>query len=623
MKEFSEGQFDVCVIGAGHAGCEAALACARCGQSVALLTLNLDSIAFMACNPSVGGTGKGQLVREIDALGGEMAMNADETALSLRVLNSSKGPAVRSLRCQSDKEAYHARMKHVLEYEKNIRIIQCEAEKILTDGGKVTGVLTTYGGVITCGAAIVATGVYLNSRTITGEVISESGPNGFMRSTHLSENLAALGHVMRRLKTGTPARVHYRSIDLEKCVRQDGDENLSPFSYMSEGPVKSKMPCHLTSTNEHTHDIIRNNLGRSPLYNGVIESSGPRYCPSIESKVVKFGDKEHHQVFIEPEGENSAEAYIQGMSSSMPHDVQAEMYRTVPGLENAEIMRYAYAIEYDCIDGLEIYPTLESKKIKGLYFAGQINGTSGYEEAAAQGLMAGINASLAVRGKDPVILGRDEAYIGVLIDDITTKGSEEPYRIMTSRAEYRVKLRQDNADFRLTEIGRGVGLVTDERYERFLERKRKYEEAQKELEGRISPAEAEKTLSLHGMDRPSGGLSFSDLIRKGVTAAEIQSTYGILTNIPGDVLETAEIDIRYEGYIKRSDEEIEKARRLEEKKLSEDIDYSKIEGLRLEAREKLDKVKPASLGQASRIYGVNPADIAVLMIWLSSRGRKK
>ncbi len=619
MNEFVEGQFDIAVIGAGHAGCEAALACARMGFSTAVLTLNLDSIAFMACNPSIGGTAKGHLVREIDALGGEMGVNADATALQIRMLNVGKGAAVQSLRCQSDKHAYHARMKRILENTPNLRIIQGEAAKILTEDGKVCGVLTTYGGILRCRAAIIATGVYLNARTITGDVIAQSGPNGFAAATVLTQNLIDLGFSVRRFKTGTPARLHWASLDLSQCERQDGDTDIYPFSYLSKQAPKNVLPCYLTYTNQKTHEIIRNNLDRSPLYNGVIESSGPRYCPSIETKVVRFADKERHQIFIEPEGADTQEAYVQGLSSSMPHDVQVAMYRSVAGLENCQFMRYAYAIEYDCIDTLDVLPTLEFKKVQNLYTAGQINGTSGYEEAAAQGLMAAINAALKLQNKPPLVLGREQAYIGVLIDDLVTKGTEEPYRMMTSRAEHRIELRQDNADFRLTEIGKACGLVTEERYQAYLQRKQAVQDARKILDERISPDKTQPLLKAHGFDRANGGLSCADLIRRGISLNECKKEFGILPDFPPSVCETAEVDIRYEGYIKKGKEQIARAKKLEEKLLPADIDYSQIQGLRLEAREQLNKVRPLSLGQASRIYGVNPADVAVLMVYLSAK----
>ena len=613
---FSEGKFDVVVVGAGHAGCEAALACARTGLKTAMLTLNLDSIAFMACNPSVGGTAKGHLVREIDALGGEMGVNADKTALQMRMLNVGKGAAVQSLRCQSDKHAYHTEMKRTLEHTQNLRIMQGEAAEILTEDGKVCGVKTTYGGVLECRAAILATGVYLNAETITGDVIARSGPNGFAPATALTENLIKLGYKVRRFKTGTPARVDGRTVHFDRCQIQCGDDDILPFSYLTKEPVKNSMPCYLTYTNLKTHEIILSNLDRSPLYNGTILSTGPRYCPSIETKVVRFSDKERHQLFLEPEGKDTLEVYVQGMSSSLPHDVQKAMYHTVAGLEDCDIMRYAYAIEYDCIDTLDVYPTLEFKKVEGLYTAGQINGTSGYEEAAAQGLMAGLNASLKIHGKQPLILGRDEAYIGVLIDDLVTKGTDEPYRMMTSRAEHRLEIRQDNADFRLTQKGYDCGLVTKERYARYLERKQNYEDDLKALNKRIPQAEADEFLKQAGLDGTEKSLTYADIIRRGATLKQLNEKFGRICGEDESAAQSAEIFIRYEGYLKKGLEQIERARKLEEKKLPPDIDYLSISGLRLEAREKLEKVKPASLGQASRIPGVNPADIAVLILYL-------
>lgn len=604
------------VVGAGHAGCEAALACARTGLKTAMLTLNLDSIAFMACNPSVGGTAKGHLVREIDALGGEMGVNADKTALQMRMLNVGKGAAVQSLRCQSDKHAYHTEMKRTLEHTQNLRIMQGEAAEILTEDGKVCGVKTTYGGVLECRAAILATGVYLNAETITGDVIARSGPNGFAPATALTENLIKLGYKVRRFKTGTPARVDGRTVHFDRCQIQCGDDDILPFSYLTKEPVKNSMPCYLTYTNLKTHEIILSNLDRSPLYNGTILSTGPRYCPSIETKVVRFSDKERHQLFLEPEGKDTLEVYVQGMSSSLPHDVQKAMYHTVAGLEDCDIMRYAYAIEYDCIDTLDVYPTLEFKKVEGLYTAGQINGTSGYEEAAAQGLMAGLNASLKIRGKQPLILGRDEAYIGVLIDDLVTKGTDEPYRMITSRAEHRLEIRQDNADFRLTQKGYDCGLVTKERYARYLERKQNYEDDLKALNKRIPQAEADEFLKQAGLDGTEKSLTYADIIRRGATLKQLNEKFGRICGEDESAAQSAEIFIRYEGYLKKGLEQIERARKLEEKKLPPDIDYLSISGLRLEAREKLEKVKPASLGQASRIPGVNPADIAVLILYL-------
>lgn len=612
---FTEGQFDVVVVGAGHAGCEAALACARTGLKTAMLTLNLDSIAFMACNPSIGGTAKGHLVREIDALGGEMGINADKTALQIRMLNVGKGAAVQSLRCQSDKNAYHTEMKRTLEHTKNLRIIQGEAAEILTEDGKVSGVKTTYGGVLYCKAAILATGVYLNAETITGDVKKSSGPNGFAPATALTKNLIELGYKVRRFKTGTPARLDGRTVDFEKCEIQYGDDDVLPFSYMTDGKIKNELPCYLTYTNAETHKIITDNLDRSPLYNGTILSTGPRYCPSIETKVVRFADKERHQLFLEPEGRDTLEVYVQGMSSSLPHDVQVKMYRSVAGLENCDIMRYAYAIEYDCIDTLDIYPTLEFKKVEGLYTAGQINGTSGYEEAAAQGLMAGLNASLKIRGKEPLILRRDEAYIGVMIDDLVTKGTDEPYRMMTSRAEHRLEIRQDNADFRLTEKGYACGLVTEERYKRYLERKQAFKACLRALDTRVPAAKADEFLKSAGLEGTEKPLTYADFIRRGATLKSIESAFGKVSENES-AAQSAEIYVKYEGYLKKGLEQIARARKLEEKKLPPDIDYMNISGLRLEAREKLSAVRPASLGQASRIPGVNPADISVLILYL-------
>ena len=612
---FTEGQFDVVVVGAGHAGCEAALACARTGLKTAMLTLNLDSIAFMACNPSIGGTAKGHLVREIDALGGEMGINADKTALQIRMLNVGKGAAVQSLRCQSDKNAYHTEMKRTLEHTKNLRIIQGEAAEILTEDGKVSGVKTTYGGVIYCKAAILATGVYLNAETITGDVKRSSGPNGFAPATALTKNLIKLGYKVRRFKTGTPARLDGRTVDFEKCEIQYGDDDVLPFSYMTDGKIKNELPCYLTYTNAETHKIITDNLDRSPLYNGTILSTGPRYCPSIETKVVRFADKERHQLFLEPEGRDTLEVYVQGMSSSLPHDVQVKMYRSVAGLENCDIMRYAYAIEYDCIDTLDIYPTLEFKKVEGLYTAGQINGTSGYEEAAAQGLMAGLNASLKIRGKEPLILRRDEAYIGVMIDDLVTKGTDEPYRMMTSRAEHRLEIRQDNADFRLTEKGYACGLVTEERYKRYLERKQAFKACLRALDTRVPAAKADEFLKSAGLEGTEKPLTYADFIRRGAALKAIESVFGKVSENES-AAQSAEIYVKYEGYLKKGLEQIARARKLEEKKLPPDIDYMNISGLRLEAREKLSAVRPASLGQASRIPGVNPADISVLILYL-------
>ena len=618
-REFIEYEADAVVVGAGHAGCEAALALARTGIKTALLTLNLDSIAFLPCNPSIGGTAKGHLVREIDALGGEMGIVADDTALQIRMLNVGKGAAVQALRAQSDKNAYHRVMKQTLERTENLRIIQAEATEILTENGKCAGVKTQYAGVIPCKAVVLCTGVYLNGETITGHVVQKSGPNGFAPANHLTDSLIKLGFNVRRFKTGTPARVDRRTVDFSKCEVQNGDTDIYPFSFLHDTPPENKMPCYLTYTNPTTHKIITDNLDRSPLYDGTILSTGPRYCPSIETKVVRFKDKERHQIFIEPEGADTYEMYVQGMSTSMPHDVQKQMYASVAGLEHADIMRYGYAIEYDCIDTLDVLPTLEFKKVEGVYTAGQINGTSGYEEAAAQGLMAGLNASLKLRGLPPFVLRRDEAYIGVLIDDLVTKGTDEPYRMMTSRAEHRICLRQDNADFRLTEKGREVGLVSEERYQRYLARKAKYEELLEALQTRVPQKEATPFLAKYGYSEPTGGVSYADMIKRSIPLKDIMREYHVFDEYAKDVLETAEITVKYEGYLKQGAELIEKAKRLEDKLLPEGVDYTEIKGLRLEAQEKLNRIRPLNLGQAGRISGVNPADISVLMVWLSTQ----
>ncbi len=616
MTEYLEGKFDAVVIGAGHAGSEAALALARTGQKTAMLTMNLDSIAFMACNPSIGGTSKGQIVREIDALGGEMGVNADKALLQIRMLNRGKGAAVQSLRGQEDKNLYHRLMKQTLEKTHNLKILQGEAVEILTDGKKVTGVKTAYGGVLECKAVVVATGVYLNGSVIAGEWKQSSGPSGFQAANGLTQNLIDLGFSVRRFKTGTPARIDAKTVDFSVLEVQDGETDIYPFSILTEGVPQKQRPCYLTYTNEKTHEIIMANLHRSPLYSGKIEGTGPRYCPSIEDKVVRFADKDRHQLFLEPEGADTDEIYVQGMSSSLPHDVQKAMYRTVKGLENCEIMRYAYAIEYDAIDSLDLLPTLEYKKIENLFTAGQINGTSGYEEAAAQGLIAGLNASLKLRGKKQLVLGRDEAYIGVLIDDLVTKGTNEPYRMMTSRAEYRIILRQDNPDFRLTEKGREAGLVDDIRYQKYLERKAQYELAQKDLKTLIKPSEVMPILERHGFSKPDKALSVSDLVKRGIQLEEIAKEFNLFNGVSKDILSIAETDAKYEGYLIKGLEQIEKAKKLEEKLLPPDINYLEIKGLRIEARQKLDKIRPLSLGQAGRISGVSPADIAVLMVYL-------
>lgn len=613
---FVKGVYDSVVVGAGHAGCEAALALARTGFSVALVTLNLDNIAFMACNPSIGGTAKGHLVRELDALGGEMGIVADKTMMQIKMLNRGKGAAVQSLRAQADKNLYHRTMKQVLEQTENLHIVQCEVSEILTEDGAVCGVRTTYGSILKAKTVVLCTGVYLNSTVLAGEWSQNAGPSGFAPATKLTESLINLGFTIRRFKTGTPARIDGRTIDFSVLERQDGETNVYPFSFLSPQVPENQTPCYLTYTNPRTHEIIRNNLDRSPLYNGIITGTGPRYCPSIETKVERFADKERHQVFLEPEGGDTDEIYAQGLSTSLPHDVQEEIYHSIKGLEHCEIMRYAYAIEYDCIDSLQLTPALEFKKIKGLFCAGQINGTSGYEEAAAQGLIAGLNASLEMRGEEQLVLKRDQAYIGVLIDDLVTKGTNEPYRMMTSRAEHRIYLRQDNADFRLTEIGRKVGLVDDRRYEVFKNKCALRNRLFEELNKLHPPKEVEDIILRHGGNPPQNAFSYASLISRGITIAEIKSEFGVLDEYPWDLLESAETEIRYAGYLEKENKEIEKAARLEEKRLPPDIDYFSIEGLRLEARQKLDAVRPLNLGQAGRISGVNPADIAVLMVWL-------
>lgn len=613
---YVEGQFDAVVVGAGHAGAEAALALARTGNKTAMLTLNLDSVAFMACNPSIGGTAKGQIVREIDALGGQMGINADGALLQIRMLNKGKGAAVQSLRGQEDKNLYHRLMKATLENTENLKILQGEAVEILTDGNKVTGVKTAFGGVLECKTVVLATGVYLNGSVIAGEWRKSAGPNGFAPANELTESLIKLGFNVRRFKTGTPARVDARTIDWDKLEIQEGETDVFPFSFLGNEVPTSQRPCYLTYTNEQTHDIIRANLHRSPLYSGMIKGTGPRYCPSIEDKVVRFSDKDRHQLFLEPEGGDTNEIYVQGLSTSLPHDVQKAMYRTVKGLEHCEIMRYAYAIEYDCIDSLDLYPSLEFKKIEGIFCAGQLNGTSGYEEAAAQGLIAGINASQKLKGLPPLVLGRDEAYIGVLIDDLVTKGTNEPYRMMTSRAEYRIVLRQDDCDFRLTEKGRAVGLVSDERYSAYLKRKEEREKANAEMNVSVRPSEAEALLNKYGYEKPQQGLTKSDLVKRGIPLNEIKDAFGGFDGISEQILLTVELDAKYEGYLQKALDQIEKAKRLEEKAIPDDIDYLAIKGLRLEARQKLDKIRPKNLGQAGRISGVSPADVAVLMVVL-------
>lgn len=613
---FVEDTFDAIVVGAGHAGVEASLALAKKGHKTALLTLNPDNIAFMACNPSIGGTAKGHLVREIDALGGFMGIAADKTMLQIKMLNRGKGAAVQSLRAQSDKNYYHRYVKSVLENTPNLHILSCEAVEILSENGKVCGIKTAFNSVLYAKAVVLCTGVYLKSRVVAGDWFKYSGPSGFEASNGLTDSLIKAGFSVRRFKTGTPARVDGRTIDYSVLERQDGETDVYPFSFLSPQVPEKQTPCYLTYTNEETHKIIRDNLDRSPLFNGMIQSTGPRYCPSIETKVFRFKDKTRHQIFIEPEGADTNEVYIQGMSSSLPHDVQKAMYRSVKGLEHCEIVRYAYAIEYDCIDSLDLTPALMFKKMDGLFTAGQINGTSGYEEAAAQGLIAGINAGLYLENKEPLVLRRDEAYIGVLIDDLVTKGTDEPYRMMTSRAEYRIFLRQDNADARLTEIGRKVGLVDDYRYEVYQNKLKALEIAKKEFTENRSPKEVKEFVESYGGEL-NGGISYEGMVKRGIPLKDIIERFGAFANLPYDLRERLETDARYSGYLERGLNEIERAKRLEERKLPENIDYEKLDGLRLEAREKLQKIRPLNLGQAGRISGVNPADIAVLMVYLN------
>ncbi len=615
-----ETKFDMIVIGAGHAGCEAALAGARLGKKVLLTCLNLDSVAFLACNPSIGGTAKGHLVCEIDALGGEMGINADETAIQIRMLNEGKGPAVHSLRAQVDKIAYHCRMKKVLEENSNVFLKQAEVTEILVENEKVIGVKTALGESFFAGAVIVATGVYLKSRIIIGEFSQNIGPNGFASANGLTQSLLDLGFEIRRFKTGTPARINGRTIDFSKLAPQEGTEGIS-FSPLSKNPNKNVAICFETATNLKTHEIILKNLKRAPMFSGEIKGVGPRYCPSIEDKIVRFPNRERHQIFLEPEALSTNEIYVQGVSTSLPADVQNEMYASIEGLENAQIMRNAYAIEYDCINSQELSPSLESKKISGLFFAGQINGTSGYEEAAAQGLVAGINASLKLDGKSALVLKRNEAYIGVLIDDLVTKGTNEPYRMMTSRAEFRLVLRQDNADSRLTEIGRKIGLVSDERYQLFKKKQEILEKMRKKLEILIKIDEkTKKFLKENQEPTPSGSIKAIDLLkRNNIDIYKLNETYDLFSEEETRFMDTINTEVKYSGYIKQQNDEIEKLKKQEEVSLVEVEDYSKIKGLRIEAQQKLNKIRPETLGQASRISGVSPADITVLSIYLKTR----
>ncbi|OXT06655.1 tRNA uridine-5-carboxymethylaminomethyl(34) synthesis enzyme MnmG [Thermoanaerobacterium thermosaccharolyticum] len=620
---YDAGSYDVAVIGLGHAGCEAALATARLGLKTVAFAINLDSIALMPCNPAIGGPAKTNLVREIDALGGQMAINTDETLIQERTLNTSKGPAVRALRAQSDKKRYQFNMKYTLEKQENLDIKQAEVIDIEVENGEVKSVITKNGARYLCKSCIVTTGTYLRGRIIIGDVSYSGGPNGLFPANELSKCLERLNIKLMRFKTGTPARVDKKSINFDAMEIQPGDEKIKPFSYLHDEINVEQIPCWLTYTNNRTHEVILRNIGRSPLYSGEIKGVGPRYCPSIEDKVVKFPDKPRHQLFIEPEGRNTNEMYVQGMSSSMPEDVQIEFLRTIKGLENVKVMRPGYAIEYDCIDPTQLKQSLELKTISGLFFAGQVNGTSGYEEAAAQGLMAGINAAMKLLNREPFILDRSEAYIGVLIDDLVTKGTNEPYRMLTSRAEYRLILRQDNADFRLTEKGRQIGLVDDERYERFLKKKIQYEKEMERLKtAMIVPSDfVNEYLKSKGSSPIVTGITMYDLLKRPeidyISSKVIDKDRP--EDIRDDVAEQIDINIKYEGYIKKQLEQVEKFKALENKKIPSWINYDDIKGISIEARQKLKSIMPTSVGQASRISGVSPADISVILIYMQSR----
>ena len=628
MPSYLEESYDVLVVGAGHAGCEAALASARLGLNTVLFTVSVDSIALMPCNPNVGGSSKGHLVREIDALGGEMGKNIDKTFIQSKMLNKSKGPAVHSLRAQADKRDYSSEMRKTLESTENLTIRQAEVSELLVEEGKIVGAKTYSGATYHVKAVVLCTGTYLRARCIYGDVSNPTGPNGLQAANHLTDSLKSLGIEMYRFKTGTPARVDKRSIDFSKMEEQKGDERVVPFSFSTdpESVQKEQVSCWLTYTNEETHKIIRDNIDRSPLFSGMIEGTGPRYCPSIEDKVVKFADKDRHQVFIEPEGLYTNEMYLGGMSSSLPEDVQYAMYKTVPGLENVKIVRNAYAIEYDCINPRQLLPTLEFKNIKGLFSGGQFNGSSGYEEAAAQGIIAGINAALEVLGKEQIIIDRSEGYIGVLIDDLVTKENHEPYRMMTSRAEYRLLLRQDNADLRLTKIGHKVGLVSDEVYNRVEWKREKIASEIERLTNSLVGAnkEIQEFLERHNSATLKTGSNLAELIRRPELNYEMLAELDPeREELPDDVIEQINIEIKYDGYIKRQQKQVESFKKLEGKKLDKDFDYSEVSGLRKEAIQKLNMYKPLSIGQASRISGVSPADISVLLVFLEQLKHKR
>lgn len=616
---YEAGSYDVIVVGAGHAGVEAGLASARLGAKTLMITINLDMVAFMPCNPSVGGPAKGIVVREIDALGGEMGKNIDKTHIQMRMLNTGKGPAVRALRAQADKFTYQHEMKKTLENEPNLTLIQGMVERLIVEDGECRGVVTQTGAVYHSKAVVITTGTFLRGEIILGELKYSSGPNNQQPSIKLSEHLQELGFDLVRFKTGTPPRVNSHSIDYSKTEIQPGDDVPRAFSYETTKYITDQLPCWLTYTNEETHTLIDNNLHRSPMYSGMIKGTGPRYCPSIEDKVVRFNDKPRHQIFLEPEGRNTQEVYVQGLSTSLPEDVQQKILRTIPGLENVQMMRAGYAIEYDSIVPTQLWPTLETKKVKNLYTAGQINGTSGYEEAAGQGLMAGMNAGLKSLDKEEVILSRSDAYIGVLIDDLVTKGTNEPYRLLTSRAEYRLLLRHDNADLRLTELGRKVGLISEERYEKFLMKKQAIEEEKSRLQGIIikPTSDVQELIKNQGGSELKDGIRASDLLKRPeMTYEHIQQVVPAESTLDPDVTEQVEIQIKYEGYIEKSLQQVERLKKMENKKIPENIDYDDINGLASEARQKLKEVRPLSLAQASRISGVNPADISILLVYL-------